>query len=255
MPIANFFRKLKVNKVYLLLILAFMLIVWTFLIYYSGQWNMNHQIEKISVEGNTYLSEDEVLKAIDSKATIGMLKSKIALSDIENKARKSPFIRKAIARFSGKSKIIVLVEERKPLSLFITRNGELAYLDKDGTIFPHRAIRAYNDLPIVTGLYQNNEVDKKALKDAMSILDKLYNLEDKFVYNLISELKYNSHYNSFEIITSDTGIKVLFGRLDKIEEKATKLSRFWQRFMISTPADSLKYIDIRWQKQVLVMPA
>jgi hypothetical protein len=56
----------------------------------------------------------------------------------------------------------------------------------------------------------------------------------------------------YSIITSDTGSPVLLGQGVNIQEKIDKMLVFWKNQMPKEPRRKFKYIDLRWQNQVVI---
>ena len=71
-------------------------------------------------------------------------------------------------------------------------------------------------------------------------------------YNLISETLYNPDDKSINFNTSLNGLKLLFGKTEKIIEKASKFLDFLKHYSSLNRSGFPKIIDLRWDNKVVV---
>lgn len=106
------------------------------------------KLEKVTVEGNHYLSEEEVLKAVDLPLGENMFKLDLA-GALEKVKRLDWADRVFIERRLPRS-ILISVRERKPVAL--VDDGSLYGLDREGRLLSSSTALLREDLPLISGV-------------------------------------------------------------------------------------------------------
>lgn len=237
------------GRIGMLIVLSTVMLLFSVLVYYAQDWNSKQIIRKVKFNGLKYTDSD-VLYKIVKNLVLNVPKSNLNLEFIEKILLKNPFIKSASASFAGVDELEIEVEERIPVAFIVDKSGVINYVDSEKKVFPNVKIQNYSDLPIITGI---SSVDTNNLADAVYMLSKMKEKKDEFIYNLISEFQFNTENKSFNIITSDFGLKVNFGRKDNLDEKIFKLNKFWHLWVMKKNSSNIKEIDIRWKNQVIVI--
>jgi len=243
------------------------IIGFTSLIIVSNNWNDTQIVNKIEVNGNSYINNNSI-KNLINKIVIEKKTHKIDLLKIEKIVNSYSYVEYSYITFKDNETIEVSIKERKPLAFVKAENGNLKYIDKYGVLMDNIPINNFSDLPIVYGY--NFELEPKAVvnkKDNISeenqkkkqifvnklsaLLNGLYEYE--FVYNIISEIEFNNEEQTFSFYTSDRNLKILFGRLDNIDLKCQKMIVFWKEWIVKNNTDNLKHLDLRWKDKVVLL--
>ena len=152
--------------------------------------------------------------------------------------------------------IRISVEERTPIALLcIPGRTDMLYIDDEGYILPHVSSQAIFDLPIISGIDSLADVavgDCTSQADILAALETLETAQrvSSELYRLISEVRIHSGHDMV-LYSADTGIPIIFGRGDAVK-KMVKLDAFWKKFVAEQGSQDIRYIDIRFEDQVIV---
>ena len=160
-------RKIKLKRV---LILLLVLII----IGFSGYMYLNIRVKNIYVTGITYLKENNLL--VDTKLIDYPKLTEVSIKDITDKLQENPWIKNVNVSKNIFGKIIIEIEENKPLyynlsSLIVLSNGKI--IDNQLNLL----------LP-----YQKNEINTEIYEKFL----KAFTDVDSDVLIKISEIEYNS---------------------------------------------------------------
>ncbi len=109
-------------------------------------------INTFAFEGNQRLSEKTLQKIVEPY--IGRPIYGIGLDEITQRLKKNPWVRKVRLRRHPPSRIAVLIDERIPLAQVFSKQKNV--LDQDGKFFWVDDKKMTANLPLVTGLAQDN---------------------------------------------------------------------------------------------------
>lgn len=233
----------------MLIVLSIVMLLFSILVYCAQSWNEKQIIRKVKFTGLKYTDSDVLYKIVKS-LVINKQKSNLSLEFIENILLKNPFIKTASVSFAGIDELEIEIEERIPVAFILDKAGLVNYIDENKKVFSNVMIQNYSDLPVITGIVNT---DSTNLSDAVFVLSKMKESKESFIYNLISELQFNIETKSFNVISSDFGLKINFGRKDNLNEKILKLNKFWHLWIMKRNSSNIKEIDIRWKNQVVVI--
>lgn len=235
-------------------VLVFLIIVsfsiYVSLIIFSDNWNSEQKIEKINVENARYVGKQEILNLV-SKSLLNKKKYNLNLLKIEDLVEKHSFIEYCYVYITDNHTVTISIKERVPIAFIKLDNGDLDYIDKFGKIIPNRGIPEYSDMPILTGFDTKDFKNQKFTENVKQLLVTMS--DNDFVYNLVSEISFNKDNKNFEFYTTDKNLKVLFGRLEDIEEKYSKFIVFWKEWVIKNNTNSLRHIDLRWKDKIVLI--
>lgn len=105
------------------------------------------RLAKVSVEGNHYLMEDEIVKAAGLPEGENMFK--LDLTQAAERVKKLDWVGRVFVERRLPSSILISVRERKPVALL--DNGNLYGVDGEGRVLPSSAALLREDLPLVSG--------------------------------------------------------------------------------------------------------
>ena len=148
--------------------------------------------------------------------------------------------------------INVTVYEREPIALI--NSDELIILDSEGICLPVE----YCDLslPILSNFKSNPELYPKGFKTAsnnvMTSIELMKYTKDNFknIYDEISEFVFNEN-SEYEVILKNGKTRILLG-INKLSTKMKYLNSFEQALNGEKDIKDYKYIDLRFDNQVVV---
>jgi cell division protein FtsQ len=105
------------------------------------------RLEKVTVEGNRYLSEDEVLKAVALPAGENMFK--LDLTEALERVKKLDWVDRVFIERRLPRSILISVRERKPVALL--DSGVLYGVDREGRVMSSSPVLLKEDLPLISG--------------------------------------------------------------------------------------------------------
>lgn len=193
------------------------------------------EVREIAVQGNQELTCGKIIAA--SELTPGTNIFKVNLSLAKAGIQKLPMVKEVIVTRALPAKIIIRVEERKPVVLFPAKDGFIA-LDREG-VYCRNALVGEKNFPVVTGIQadiprQGEVIEDDKLKVVLGVVE---NLPSDLVTNL-SEV--NLDQDGQVILYTLQGTKCKLGYPEDITEKGAVLMR-----VLSGLNDrKMEYIDL-----------
>ncbi len=106
------------------------------------------KLEKVTVEGTHYLSQEEVLKAVGLPQGENMFK--LDLTEAAERVKKMDWVERVFIERRLPRSILVSVRERKPVALL--DSGSLYGVDRDGRLLSPAEGLMKEDLPLISGV-------------------------------------------------------------------------------------------------------
>lgn len=106
------------------------------------------KLEKVTVEGNHYLSEEEVLKAV--ALPLGENMFKLDLTNALEKVKKLDWADRVFIERRLPRSILIAIREKKPVALL--DSGSLYGLDREGRVLSSSTALLREDLPLISGV-------------------------------------------------------------------------------------------------------
>ena len=217
----------------------------------ANMWTRDFTVKEVRAEGNRIVSSSDIisLAAIPKNQKL----FEVDLNQARKRVQSNQFIKTVAVNRDVPDRISITVEERVPVAAIAC--DRILYLDAEGVVLPPARSEFIFDLPVITGALPAAEcvpgkrVASDALHEALQIAVTAQKVNDDF-YRLISEVHIDAG-GSIELYTSESGVPVLFGRGD-VAAKMVKLEAFWKEFVSQRGAGELKYIDLRFEDQVVV---
>ena len=232
------------------LILIFVIMSWLG----TMQWKEHLSVSGIIVEGEHILSKEEVVKLAQISLKTKMYD--VDLTAIQKNIIKNHFVKSVEVTRDAPATIRIAVEERTPIALLsLPGKNDLLYIDDEGYILPHVASQAIFDLPIISGVDSITVVDVGQPTPQTDVLAAIEALEiarrvSNELFHMISEVRIHTGHDMV-LYSADTGIPIIFGRGDAAK-KIVKLDAFWKKFTMEQGAQNIRYIDVRFEDQVVV---
>ena len=203
-------------------------------------------LKKIEVEGNRFVTEDEILKMVRLDATKSVFE--LDLKAIAQQLSKHPFIVKALVNRRLPDNLVIRVVEKEPLALLNT--GTLSILDDHGNPLPNPLAFEPVDLPVISNMAVTGEHAADNMKHVIEFLN--VTKESYFpLYSQLSEVSFSPRTGLY-VYLMEGSVPVLFGQ-GNYAGKNEKLLEVLK--IIQKDASSLSHVrmlDLRYKDQVIV---
>jgi cell division protein FtsQ len=242
------------------------------------RWQYSRTITRVNVLGTTLIRQSEIVEIAlqaknsssaqesstnaaantsSAKANVSKIaKADINTSEIERRIEKHPFVKHASVFVGASDALTVEIEERKPIA-YLMMKGKQYYVDADAQVMPYRLTETVLDLPIIAALGRT-KLDSARIADVITTVAALQAFDKdthQSLYRSLSEIDVlPSGELQFRLTECSTPIR--FGTSEHKEAKIARLGAFLQHCAhTKTSLDACKYVDVRWEHQVVVIPA
>ena len=235
----------KITKI-LIFYLAMAFLGWNF---FSFMFSSNFcRIGEIVIQGNDYLSEEEILYR--SKVKLGENIFKLDLKESKNSLMQEPWVKEAEIKRVIPNKIIISVKERK-VAAFVCVGDEYFTSSKEGIVLSKidKTEEGF-DLPLILGLEISEIkigeiIDKPEFKTALeSINSAEVILPKKFSQVVILSS------DDFMICNKDDTLKVRVNGPEEVINKENLLREALEK--IKREELSVEYIDVRFKDSLII---
>jgi cell division septal protein FtsQ len=197
-----------------------------------GHWFYVHlladpffRVREVEVEGNRKIPKETLLSLITIEGMPNLFT--VRLREIAERVESHPWIDQVKVRKIFPNKILIQVEERKPIA--ILQLEELYYIDQQGVIFSRAGDRDEYNYPFLTGL--TRDVLEKDPAEATRLITKALELlraADKEKASPLEEISEVHMEKAFGVqcFTQAEGLEVRMG-WDHFGEKLKRLSLIW----------------------------
>jgi cell division septal protein FtsQ len=215
------------------------------------KWRSTLTIQRVVVEGLRALTAQQIFSLASISLKSPMYETD--LSAIQQRIAAHPFVSGVTITRRLPDALRIQIDERVPVASL--NAGGMVYIDAERVALPVVQSSLKFDLPIisnVTGLGQmkfGEVVPSAELGEAIHILQTALDI-DTSLYHFISEINMNSGGDVI-MYSIDVGVPIMLGRGD-VGRKLVTLQSFWTNFVRTQDAGKLKYIDLRYNDQVVV---
>ncbi len=210
-------------------------------------------LNKIIISGNHELKEEEIIFISGLERGSDLLK--IQVLDIMEKLEKEPFIRQAVVYKRLPDCLIINIRERIPILLM--NMNETYAVDNIGILLP--GPRNSSDLPVLTGIPSiitldfGKSVNQDQIRQGAAIISLIRKRYPE-INLMISELHWSEGLSGWVLKTGPGGSVIYLGQND-LKNRIHILDAFIkQREMNREKLKHYTYIDLRYDKQVIVKP-
>lgn len=213
------------------------------------------QISMDNIHENHYLDEKDIMRLmrIDEENLKGANISKLNFSEIEQRIRKSPFIRNAELYSDLKGNLIVRVSLRRPVARIAQNLGPDAYIAEDGRIMPV-SDKFFSRVLLITGTFVpkfislENIYELEEGRQIMLMLNKIRN--DQFWHAQIAQIDIDNNLKTV-LFTQVGDEKIEFGKPDKLDTKFGKLKIFYKEILPRVGWNKYDRINVAYEGQVV----
>lgn len=233
-----------------ILLIAALALIFTVVIA-SNIWKTKLPIQKITVEGNNVVTEQEILKLAEVK--LGSEIGKVDLYSTRQNILRNNFIKDVVTFTEYPGTLRIQVTERVPIA--VVNPNENIFIDAEGVLISHEMSRRLMDMPLLSGYFNKAELSPgKRLTDenitnAINILIASKEVSPD-LYHLVSEIQIRENGDA-TLYSAEFGVPIMFGRGETID-KLEKLDAFWKDVVRRQGAQALQYVDLRFDNQIVV---
>lgn len=239
-------RKIKIYSYVFAVISVFFICVIVLL---GHKWNSSRIIKSLTIEGNYYLSHQEINNLIDTMI-INKTQEKISLSKIQQKLNSHPYILSSVAMFSDLDAISIEITEKLP-KLVLAIDSNYYYVMEDLSIHMFREFEKPLILPLVQNLKLQNSRDSLDLKDVISFVEEVN--KDNQLKNLIKKINLVSENNECIIYLNNLAFGIKTKLKNSLTTEISNVVEFLGTEYYIKTNEKIKYIDARWQEKLFVM--
>jgi len=218
------------------------------------QWKDHLTVSGIIVEGEHIVTKEEVVALAHVSLKTKMYD--IDLLSIKKNIQQNHFVKNVVVTRDAPATIRISVEERTPIALLsLPGKADMLYVDEEGYVLPHVSSLAIFDLPVISGIDSLADVtvgQRTTHADVLAALEALETAQrvGSELFRLVSEVRIHSGHDMV-LYSADTGVPIIFGR-GEAAKKMVKLDAFWKKFIAEQGSQDIRYIDIRFDDQVIV---
>jgi len=216
----------------------------------SADAGKEQKITEIVLEGNDHLDKGDYLEFAGLKEQANY--EDIKLSIIKKRLEKHPYIKKADVKFLSGSKVYVILQEKKFLSL-MNSNGKEYLLSSDLEVIPILQRLKEINYPFVENPYiekTNRFISVKKNRDittAYKLLETAELLDHNF-YKDISEIDLREGKDIL-IYFSSLNFPVIIGRNNEVQ-KLIYFNKVWEKIRDKELNKIIDYVDLRFNERM-----
>jgi cell division septal protein FtsQ len=248
-------------------------IVFAALVFVAAiRWQNSRSITRVNVLGTTLIRQSEIVDIVLQNAQDAaskklqktnqvlnvptrLTKNDINTNELEQRIEKHPFVKRASAFIGASDALTIEVEERKPIA-YLMMKGKQYYLDAEARILPYRLTETVLDLPIIAA-QGRTKPDSAKIAEVMLTLAAIQEFDkahEQSLYQSLSEIDVFPN-GEFQFRLTDFPTPIRFGSAEQKELKIKRLAAFLQHCTHhKISLDDCKYVDVRWEHQVVIMP-
>ena len=217
----------------------------------AERWKESLKIQRVLIDGSQIIPAQQLyaMSGITMKSSL----CSVDMYAMRNRILAQPFIKSVSVYRQYPDVIRIRVKEREPIATL--NNGSMYYLDAESFLLPYVQTTAKLDLPMINGVSEMQKIHpgdylaQPEIQQAIQLLQFAQAI-DSSMYHFISEVNMNSG-GDIILYSTDVGVPIYLGRGD-IPKKLLTLQSFWGKFLKTGNAEKLKYVDLRFDDQVVV---
>lgn len=216
----------------------------------------------VKIKGNNFLSYSEIIKKAGIQPGTNIFR--IKLTEIKSRLEKDPWIKKITIRRELPDQIVIELQERKPLMIWIARTefeNKLYLVDQDGMILEEMQDRDETvlDLPVLISntlidqdmgmnqVYPEGKKDTVYVQNAIPEIAKILQT-DVPLFKQVREVIFSNSGNV--TLIPHSGIPEVRMHLRDYQKNLEYFKNLFPQLDIA----SLEYIDLRFKKRIVIKP-
>jgi len=210
------------------------------------------RLEDVNFQGNKQVSQVELLQKGGLEDKLNILS--LNLGEVKKKMEAIPWVKSVQLRRELPNKLLVLVQERQPVSLVLI-DGGLYFLDREGLPFKKIEQRDGFTLPVLTGLnkgdwQENGRLAPKVLQEISLLTGLLAQGRDPLYPDKLSEIHFDPECG-YSLYTLDYGIRITLGH-DEFQTKMARLEKVWLSLQKRQDLYNLRGISLQYGQRIVV---
>ncbi len=225
-----------------------------FLVWAMHNWMRNSNaflLQKIDIHGTRILRAEDIRNELRIGQRVRL--TDVELGQIEARLRRNPFIRSVLVSRKFPSTLDVEIEERVPVA-YISGREKMWMVDEEGVVLPPLTGSRALNLPVIVGM-RNFPEKPAAVVQNQQILQAVWLLAttralDKNLFYRMDNVSY-SRNRGLVIYLTRPALPLYFGKnpdVRQIEYVRAILQKLKREHRLA----SARYIDLRFEKQVVV---
>lgn len=220
------------------------------LVFGANAWKSSLKIKQIKIDGNRIIGTNEILQL--TQVQMDALLYEVDLTAIQRNVMSHHYVKDVVVERSLPNSIHIQVVERIPIA--IVNHTETIYLDENGVVLPKSISHRLFDLPMISGISASEPLALGSIIKQPDVIEALHLLAtmktvNRPMYHNISEVHVRNG-GDLVIYSTEGGVPIIFGR-DEIPSKIVKLETFWNSIVRTRGTQSLQYVDLRYQDQIV----
>lgn len=233
------------TRPWMILGLLFTVVLISLLSIISDSWRDNRSIDEVKVYGSLLSSNQDLVNSVED-SVIGKYIKDINISAIKSIIKENRFVSEVRLNPLFNGEFQIFITERQPLALIVDLKGDLSFVDAKGFTFPFVQDSSKTDYPVIRG----NEGSVSFIKTAL-LLKKIYDEAPEYS-GIISEIMPGRGVNTFEIISSDYGYRIILDAKSNLSEQLNKYYTFLGSSLCANDKVKIDYLDLRWERRLVI---
>jgi cell division septal protein FtsQ len=237
------------NRRHGILLLVFLMVAYLVVFIMSFEWKDTLKIERVVVEGARILPAKQIVGRTEIYAQSPLYETDIYA--VRSHLESDPMIKAVLVSRELPGTLSIAVCEREPIAAL--SNDQILYVDAEGVLLPHVETTVQFDLPFISGIdsLSGSRIGRPMNQpDIYQAIEVLKTAQSLGIYHSISELNMN-HGGDIVLNSTDGGVPVVLGR-GSFPKKLEMLRSFWNNFVNMGNVDQMRYVDLRFEDQVVV---
>ncbi|MEL7833687.1 cell division protein FtsQ/DivIB [Fodinibius sp. Rm-B-1B1-1] len=209
-------------------------------------WSSTMKVEQVQFSGNHFVSEKD-LKLID--VPTGMHPDSMDFGAIRNDFEKLAYVKHADISVAPNGKMSIGINEREPIALLVDGSKKI-YVDNEGIrlpIVPGKAV----DVPILYGFSAAPMQDTLNNEAFGTVSEFLNSVRQSDVSDAtISEIAWTSSNEGIVALTSQNGVKLIFGKGD-FKNRLRNWEAFYGEVIKKKGIEKMRSVDLRFEGQIV----
>jgi cell division protein FtsQ len=194
--------------------------------------------------GNGFLNTNEVKRQLQHAKVypLGDRMSDVCTRQIEETLLKSPLVEEVECYKTQTGRVYINLKQRIAVMRIMANNGESYYIDNRGTIIPSK--NNSTDLVVATGDIKRRYAQTKLKEFGVFLLDNPFWRSQVEQLNVLSD-------GSIEMIPRVGNHIVYLGQPTHLNEKFTRLEKFYRYGLSKAGWNKYSYINIEFNNQII----
>jgi cell division septal protein FtsQ len=235
----------KSSRPWLILSLLIMIVAITVLSLISDSWRDNRSISYVRVYGTVMSNSDDIADLVKDSVEGKYIKS-IDISEILNIIRSNRFVADVRVNPLFNGEFQIFVTERVPIALSVNSENKLVFIDSKGYVFPFVQDSTIFDYPVVRGI-----IGTASFVTTAYVLNKIM-IDCPEYLQIVSEIMPGRGHNTYEIISSDYGYRIIIDGQTNLAEQLKKYYVFLSSSICANDKIKIDYLDLRWEKRLVI---